>query len=174
MRPMLFAGAAAPPWTPALGGVEDKLRELVKKGLVSLLTAFTNVGTAVIANRVIQAGTAPKFVGWGTGTTTAAVTQTDLVTEAVETLSAGRATAVETRATTTNTNDTNVWTAPAITATGSRAITEAATFDANSSGATQPNATGVMTIRGDFAAVNVVSGDSIVFTIKLKFAANAA
>lgn len=165
-----YAGAMHP---GADFDVVGEVRKALKAGIGLMLTAFTNTGTAVIANRVIQAGTAPKNIGWGTGTTTAAVTQTDLVTEAAETLSAGRVAGTESRVTTTNTNDTYQVTGT-VTATGTRAITEAALFDANSSGATVPNATGNMLIRGDFSAVNVVSGDSIAFTFKLKFASNAA
>ena len=104
---------------------------------------------------MIQAGTPPKYIGMGTGTTTAAVSQTALVTE-VET----RATGTESRTTVTQTND-NYQVQGTITATAGRAVTEAGTFDASSSGN--------MMIRGDFSAVNLSTNDSIQFTVGTKF-----
>jgi len=141
------------------------LKDLVRKGLVSLLTAFTNAGAAIVTNRIIQAGTAPKNIGWGTGTTTAAVSQTALVTEAAPTTSGGRTVGTESRTTITNSND-NYQVTGTVTAGSSLAITEAGLFDAVSSGN--------MLIRGDFSAVNVVSGDSIAFTFGLKMVPSAA
>jgi hypothetical protein len=144
---------------PAYGSKNNILADLVRKGLVALATAFTNAGAAIITNRIIQAGTAPKYIGWGTGTTTAAVGQTALVTEAAPTTSGGRTTGTESRTTISQTND-NWQNQGTVTAGGTLAITESATFDAVSSGN--------MLIRGDFSAVNVVSGDSIQFTFGLK------
>jgi hypothetical protein len=128
--------------------------------LIALATVFTNAGAAIITNRVIQAGTAPKNIGWGVGTTTAAVAQTALVTESAPTTSGGRTVGTESRTTVTNTND-NYQVVGTVTAVSTLAITEAGLFDATTAGN--------MLIRGDFAAVNVVSGDSIAFTIGLKF-----
>lgn len=122
--------------------------------------AFVNGGPAIITNRVIQAGTAPKNIGWGIGTTGAAVTQTALVTESAPTTAGGRTVGTESRTTITQAND-NYQVAGTVTATSTLAITEAGLFD---------NVTaGNMLIRADFAAVNVVSGDSIAFTFGLKF-----
>lgn len=169
MRELAIAGVAP---APVYGGLADAVREVIARGLILLAVAFTNVGTGVLTNRMIAGGTAPTRIGWGTGTTAAAVTQTDLVTETTETLSAGRVAGTESRVTTTNTNDT-YQVAGTVTATGTRAITEYGQFDANSSGATVPNATGNMFIRSNFSAVNVVSGDSIAFTSKLQIVSNA-
>ena len=149
----------------AIPGQRDRLRDLVAAGVVALATAFTNAGAAIVTNRMIQAGTAPKYIGWGTGTTTAAVSQTALVTEAAPTTGGGRTTGTESRTTVTNTND-NYQVAGSVTATGTAAITEAGLFDATSAGN--------MLIRGDFAAINVGSGDSISFTIGLRFVPSAA
>lgn len=149
---------------PDYGGFAERLRDLAKQGLIALATAFTNTGTAVITNRIIQAGTAAKYLGWGVGTTTAAVTQTALVTESAPTTAGGRTTGTESRTTTTNTNDT-VTVTGTITAVSSLAITEGGQFDATSAG--------TMTIRGDHSAINVTSGDSIAYTYNLKIAANA-
>lgn len=140
--------------------LEDEILDWLKRGLTSFATVFTNAGAAIITNRVTQAGTAPKNIGWGTGTTTAAVSQTALVTEAAPTTAGGRTVGTESRTTTTQTNDTYTVTGT-VTAGSSLAITEAGLFDATSAGN--------MLIRGDFSAVNVVSGDSIAFTFNLKF-----
>lgn len=143
-----------------------EIRAALKQGLGLMLTAFTNAGTAIITNRLVAAGgTAPKNIGWGIGTTTAAVTQTALVTESAPTTAGGRTVGTEARTTGTNANDQYTVTGT-VTAGGSLAITEAGLFDAVTAGN--------MLIRGDFAAVNVVSGDSIAFTFNLKFASNAA
>ncbi len=149
---------------PATGGAAfgavDKVAEAIKGGLISLATVFTNAGAAIVTNRIIQAGTAPKNIGWGTGTTTAAVGQTALVTEAAPTTAGGRTVGTESRTTVTNAND-NYQVVGTVTAGSTLAITEAALFD---------NVTaGNMLIRSDFSAVNVVSGDSIAFTFGLKF-----
>lgn len=122
-----------------------------------------NGGVAVLTNRIIQAGTAPKNIGWGTGTTTPAVTDTALQTEAAPTTAGGRTVGSESRTTTTVTNDTYTVTGT-VTAGSSLAITEFGQFD---------NVTaGNMLIHAVFSAVNVVSGDSIAFTSNLKIAAS--
>lgn len=143
---------------PRPSGGFDKARDAIRKGLISLATVFTSAGAAIISNRVIQAGTAPKNIGWGTGTTGATTGDTALETEAAPTTSGGRTVGTESRVTTTATNDTNQVTGT-VTAGGSLAITEAGVFD---------NVTaGNMLIRSVFSAVNVLSGDSIAFTFKL-------
>lgn len=140
---------AAPPW----------LLGPISKVLGLLATVFTNAGAAIITNRIIQAGTAPKNIGWGIGTTAAAVTDTALVTESAPTTAGGRTVGSESRTTITNTND-NYQVAGTVTAGSSLAITEAGLFDAVSAGN--------LLTRGVFSAVNVVSGDAIAFTFGLK------
>lgn len=126
-------------------------------------TAYVNGGTALLNNRVIQAGTAPKNIGWGIGTSTPLVTDTALQTESAPTTAGGRTVGTETRTTTTVTNDTYTVTGT-VTAGSTLAITEAGLFD---------NVTaGNMLIHAVFSAVNVVSGDAIAFTINLKQVAN--
>lgn len=124
-----------------------------------MAVVFTNAGAAIITNRIIQAGTAPKNIGWGTGTNAAAVTDTALQTEAAPTTSGGRTVGTESRTTVTNTND-NYADTGTVTAGSTLAITEAGLFDAVTSGN--------LLTRAVFSAVNVVSGDSIVFTFGLK------
>ena len=136
------------------------LKEAIAKGLIALAAVFVNAGAAIVTNRITQAGTAPKNIGWGTGATAAAVTDTALQTEAAPTTSGGRTVGTESRTTVTNTND-NYQVAGTVTAGSMLAITEAGLFD---------NVTaGNMLIHGVFSAVNVVSGDSIAFTFGLKF-----
>lgn len=168
------AGAIPMPGGIVAPGGGRTFEELVKGGLVWALTAFTNVGTSIITNRITQLGTAPKFVGWGTGATVAAIAQTALVTETTATTTttnAGggavntRSTGTESRTTSTNTNDQYTVSAT-LTSTATQAITEVGVFDALTAGN--------MNIRSDFAAINVVSGDSVAFTVNLKFVPNAA
>jgi len=137
----------------------DRLRHLVTAGLISLAVAFTNAGTAIITNRVIQAGTAAKNIGWGTGSTTAAVTQTALVTEFAPTTSGGRTVGTESRTTITNANDNNQVTGT-VTATTGGTIAESGLFDAVTAGN--------MLIRANFTGIAVVTNDAIAFTFGLQ------
>ncbi len=130
-----------------------------RKALILLATVFTNAGAAIVTNRMIQAGTAPKNIGWGTGTNAAAVTDVALQTEAAPTTAGGRTVGTESRTTVTNAAD-NYQVSGTVTAGGSLAITEAGLFDAVSSGN--------LLIRSVFSAVNVVNLDSIAFTFGLK------
>lgn len=134
-----------------------------------MATVLCDNGKAVITNRIIQAGTAPKNIGWGTGTqTTALVADTGLGPTTVEKLvdlssSAGtdHTVGTESRTTTTITNDTYTVTGTR-TATGAGTVTVAGTFDAASGG--------TMCIKGDFAGIALSVGDSIAFTFNLKIA----
>ncbi len=136
------------------------LADMVRTGLILAAVVFTNAGAAIVTNRMIQAGTAPKNIGWGTGSTAAAVTDTALVTEAAPTTSGGRTVGTESRTTVTNTND-NYQVTGNVTAGGGLTIAESALFDAVSAGA--------MLIRAVFTGVPVVAADSIAFTFGLKF-----
>lgn len=140
----------------------DGLKEWLAGGLTSLANVFTNAGAAIVTNRVIQAGTAAKNAGWGTGTTAAAVTDTALQTEVAPTTAGGRTVGTESRTTVTNTND-NYQVAATITQNqaGPVAITEGGLFD---------NVTaGNMLIHSVFSAINTLLNDSIAFTYGLKF-----
>lgn len=119
-----------------------------------------NAGKDIITNRIIGSGTEPKFVGWGTGNTAEAITQTTLITEAAPTTTT-RPTGTSSRVTTTTTNDT-YQVVGTVTAGGTLAITETALFD----NATPP---GNMFMRAVFSVINVASGDSIQFTLKVQF-----
>lgn len=119
----------------------------------------TTAGTAVLTNRIIQAGTAPKNIGWGIGTSTPATTDTALQTESAPTTSGGRTVGTESRTTITNTNDTYTVTGT-VTAGSTLAITECGIFD---------NVTaGNMLLHAVFSAINVVSGNTIAFTVNVQ------
>lgn len=162
-RNLALAGGAgaipAPIGHNSAGANTDSLNDLVRKGLKWLATVYVSAGTAIINNRVIQAGTAPKNIGWGTGATAAAVGDTALQTEAAPTTAGGRTVGTESRTTITVTND-NYQVAGTVTSGSTLAITEAGLFDAVTAGN--------MLIHSVFSAVNVVSGDSIAFTFGLK------
>jgi hypothetical protein len=132
-------------------------------------TLVVNNGKGIITNRLKGAGTEPLNIGWGTGTqTTTTATDTGLGPTTVEKLvdlstSAGtdHTVGTSTQQTTTTTNDT-YQVVGTRTATGSGAVTVAGLFDAASGG--------TLFLKGDFAAINLASGDSIQFTIKAVFA----
>lgn len=130
-----------------------------RKAIAWLATVFTNAGAAIVTNRIIQAGTAPKNIGWGTGTNAAAVGDTALQTEAAPTTGGGRTVGTESRTTVTNANDAYTVTGT-VTATGTVAITEVGLFDAVTAGN--------LLLRDVSSAINLVSGDSIAYTLKLK------
>src|SRR5207237_904555 len=150
---------------PAGAGQESargggKLREMISRGLIALAVVFTSAGAAIVTNRIIQAGTAGKNIGWGLGTSAAATCDTALQTESAPTTSGGRTVGTEARVNGTATNGKYQVTGT-VNAGSTLAITEAGLFD---------NVTaGNMLIRGVFSAVNVVSGDSIAFTFGLDF-----
>lgn len=155
---MSSAGKALP--VPS-GGIVAATAAAIAAGIIFLATVFTNAGAAIVTNRVAQAGTAAKNIGWGTGTNAAAVADTTLQTEVAPTTSGGRTVGTESRVTTTITNDTNqVVGTVTQNQTGPVAITEAGLFDAVTAGN--------MLIRSVFSAINTSSGDSIAFTFGLK------
>jgi len=124
-----------------------------------MATVVTNTGKGLITARFLAGAPALSFyIGWGTGAGTSAATDTTLFTEQTE--SGGRAAATVSQVTTTTTNDT-VQFVGTLTAGGSRAITNAGVFDAATSGN--------LLMKGDFATVNLNTGDSIAFTMKIQF-----
>jgi hypothetical protein len=121
-------------------------------------TISTNSNKRTLADRMQTTPTRNpmKFIGIGTGATgaarTAVAADTALTTE-VE----SRATGTESTVTTTNTGDT-YQVVGTITATGTRAIDEAGTFDASTVGNIGVSAT--------MNVINLVSGDSLQLTVK--------
>lgn len=131
---------------------------------------ITTVGKAAAASRINGSGAEAAFtsIGQGTGTTAANVADTALETgkladgtgdSGVHVLPTASVTA--SRVTTTVTNDT-AQLLGTISETATMAITESGVFNANTNG--------VMIARQVFTAINVVNGDSLQFTWKIKAA----
>jgi hypothetical protein len=125
-------------------------------------TVITSVGKAIAAKRhigVTPAQAEPLYGGIGTGATaagrTAAIGDTALSTP-VESRTAGTSSVV----TTAVTSDT-YQVVFAVTATASRAVDEAGTFDASSGGQIDLSAT--------FNVINLNAGDTIQLTVKKQF-----
>ncbi len=119
-----------------------------------MATVFNNTGKAAVT--ALLAASTNKYVGIGTGAGTAAIADTTLFTE-VET----RATGTQTQQTTTTTSDT-YQVVGTVTATASRAVTNAGVFDAAT--------VGNLFMKGDFATINLATGDSLQATCKVSFA----
>jgi hypothetical protein len=104
----------------------------------------------------------PLYLQWGTGSGAAASANVVTTTSTTE----ARTTGTSSQVTTTQTNDTYQVTGT-ITAAGTRAITEVGVFDAAGTGS--PPTGGNMDVYGDFSTINLSSGDSIAFTVKVAF-----
>lgn len=121
-----------------------------------MATVLTTKGKEIIVDRILGAGTEPKYVAWGTGAGTAAVADTTLFTESAE----ARVTGTSSKVTTTTTNDT-YQVVGTMTASAGRTITNAGLFDATTSGN--------LFIKTDFTGVVLATSDSITFTFKCQF-----
>lgn len=120
-----------------------------------MATVFTDVGRAQLTSALNNTQlTSPTYIGWGTSSTAAAASQTALQTASAE----SRTNGTKSRITTTVSNDT-YQVVGTITSAGSQTITEAALFDASTSGN--------MYVRGVFTGIALGTGDSIAFTIKI-------
>lgn len=125
-------------------------------------TVITNAGQAIVTNLVSGlGGTVPKFVMWGTGAGTAAVTDTALFTETTD---EARTSGTVTRVTTTVTNDTYQVVGTITVATAGKTITNVGLFDVVTS------VSGNLYFKSDFTGLALSVADSITFTIKVKFA----
>jgi len=114
---------------------------------------FTQAGEEFITDLVDGTVTKPAnyYIGWGTGAGTAAKGDTTLFTEVTDT---ARATATLTQPSA----DVNQFVGT-ITATTTRAITNAGVLTASSAG--------TLVLKSDFSVVNLVTNDSIQFTFQL-------
>ena len=127
-----------------------------------MASVFTNTGRAAAAAALVAANTT-RYLQWGVGSgQTASSTAVANTTGTTEARTAGTMSSV----TVTTTNDT-AQIAGTITAAGARAITELGVHDAAGSGS--PPTGGNMNLYGDFSVINLASGDSIAFTVKLTF-----
>ena len=124
-----------------------------------MATLLVNTGKAIVTDYLAGgAATQPKYVAWGTGAGTTALTDTTLFTESAS--PASRATGTTTQQTTTTTSDT-YQVIGTLTSTSTQTITNAGLFDAIT--------VGNLFVKGDFTGVALTSGDSIQFTFKTQF-----
>lgn len=123
---------------------------------------ITNAGFALIAGRLNGSGApaAATYIALGTGVTAANVTDTTLQTESA-TSGLSRANGSVSLVTTTVTNDT-AQIVNTFSVTGTVAVTESGVLNAASSG--------TLLCRQVFAAINVINGDSLQITWKIKAA----
>jgi hypothetical protein len=169
-RKLISKGWLTPLWinkwygvfiSPFLGFWSDS--KIYKNGV-------TDAGKAAVASRINGSGGAAAFtaIGQGTGTGAFSASDTTLGTEVkadgtgasgVHALATASVTA--SRVTTTVTNDT-AQLVGTVSETATIAVTESGVFNADTSG--------TLLCRQTFTAVNVVSGDSLQFTWKVKAA----
>lgn len=128
---------------------------------MKIANLIVNNGAAAVAAQISGAATFPVFqyIAVGTGTATAAATDTALGAEILDS-GLPRGTATVSRITTDVTNDT-AQLVLSFTVTGTKAVTESGVF--NHIG----TATGTMLARQIFSAINVVSGDTLQVTWKI-------
>jgi hypothetical protein len=129
-------------------------------GELNVANLMTNAGFAALAARMSGAAADGVFdtIGVGIGTTAAAAANTTLETEITDS-GLAKAAGTVSRVTTTETNDTNQVT-KTFTVTGTKAVTESGLL----------NATPTLLCRQVFAAINVVNGDNLQITWKIKCA----
>ena len=144
-----------------LGGILSPFLGYWSKS-IKVANLMTNAGFAGVAARISGVGSpnAYTYIAVGTGATAANVADTTLQTElAASGLS--RAAASMSQVTTTVTNDT-AQAVVTFTVTGTAAVTESGLLNAAS--------TGTLLCRQVFSAINVVNGDSLQITWKVKAA----
>ncbi len=141
------------------------LFSLLCLAVFGVATVVTNKGFGISADRVRTTPgtytTSPKFIAAGVGATGAGRTAVAGDTALSSELSEGRTSGTESTVTTTQTGDTYQVTGT-ITASGSRAVDEGGLFDASTVGNMYTSAT--------HNVINLVSGDSIAYTWKVKYA----
>lgn len=117
---------------------------------------LTELGRAILGNRLKGSGTEPKYIGVGTGAGVSAAADTTLFAEVAD----GRVTGTSALITTSTTNDTyevtGTYTAPA-----ARAITNAGLWDAVTSGQ--------LFMKGDFAVINLDTNDQLTLKMRTQF-----
>lgn len=124
-----------------------------------MAAVVTDVGLAVVTDRLMGVGgNAPRWVDWGTGVGTAAVTDTTLFTESTE----ARVSGTMSRQTTSTTNDT-YQVVGTITADGAKTVTNVGIFDIST------KASGNLFFKADFTGVALQAGESIEFTLQSQF-----
>ena len=119
-----------------------------------MANVVTNVGLGLVT--AAMAASSNKYLDWGTGVSAAAVTDTALETPSAEARTSGTQSQQE-----TNTANDTYRIVGTITATDTRAITEAGVFSASTDGSMLGHAV--------FSAVNLAASDSIAFTCNFVF-----
>jgi len=159
---LLKKGVISPLWinSPYAFLVSPFLGHYASK--VTVKNLITNAGFAGAASRIGGAGSEAIFnyIAVGTGVTAANVSDTTLGTETAAS-GLSRVAGTMSRVTTTQTNDTSQATTT-FTVSGTVAVTESGLLNAASSG--------VLLCRQVFTAINVVNGDSLAITWKIKCA----
>lgn len=122
-----------------------------------MAAVFTDAGKAITTGRLKGIGTEPNYLAWGTGAGTAAASDTTLFTEASEARVAG----TSSQQTTTVANDTYQVVGTMTIATADKTITNVGLFDAN--------AAGNVFMKADFSGLPLSVGESIQFTMKMKY-----
>jgi hypothetical protein len=139
-----------------------------------MANVFTRAGMAIVTNRIIGAGTEPKFIGVGTSSTAASQADTALGTEDYSTTNDTthnlRITGTSSRVTTAQTNDT-YQSVGTFTAAHSTAVNEAGLFDSNgqATNLTTAPSGGNMLMHAVFSTVNLSTGDTLSLTLGVQF-----
>lgn len=120
-----------------------------------MATVVTDAGKAIITGRIKGSGTEPRHVAWGTGAGTAGASDTELFDEAAEDRTPG----TSSQETTDTTGDT-YQVVGTIASLSEQTITNAGLFDASTGG--------TLFVKGDFAAVDLLEGEGLQFTIKVQ------
>lgn len=120
-----------------------------------MATVLTNLGIAKLIGGIYGDNpTPPTYIGWGTGSTAAAKTDTTLQTPSAE----ARTNGTKSKVTTTVSNDT-FQVVGTVTSAGVQTITEAGLFDALT--------VGTMYVHGVFTGIPLAIGDAIQFTLQI-------
>ncbi len=139
------------------GGLLSKMAALAVetwRDFVALMASLVvNTGLANITAAWHAYTTRALYIGWGTGSGQTA-TSTTLSAAAAESRTTGTSSQQ-----TTNTASDTYRVVGTVVATAGRAITEAALFDASTSGN--------MCVYGDFSVINLLTNDSIAFTFNV-------
>jgi len=121
-----------------------------------MATKLTQTGVQKMIDGIYGTSiTAPTYIGWGTGSTAAAVTDTGLQTASAE----SRTNGTKSKVTTSFSNDT-LQVVGTITSGSSQTISEAALFDASTSGNCY--------VHGVFTGIALGNGESIAFTVTIQ------
>jgi hypothetical protein len=132
-------------------------------------TKVTNLGLANVTAALLAYASVAKYIQWGTGTTTPAVTDTALAAAGShETRTSGTPSQQQT----TVANDTLRVVGTITCVTGAKAITEAGLFDGAGTGGPPPTGA-VMFLRTVFDVINVAVSDGIAFTFNIAFSDNS-